>query len=238
MLEQKAYNEKIAVVLQESKHIEHEGCDLYLVNTQTLSKIKEIEDEINTVSLYGDEDKKGVFYHFGKIINPDYPAIKFNLKKRHKYRATFDREKIRKELVRDKSILAHRLKNELEERIFEDKEEKYTKESAELARKELDKRIEIDLQMIEEVSQNFEKHDIIITNFESYLIYPYIYYTYVNEKEKGLGVNEYLRSKVPNILWVDIDEYHKNRRKDEKINEMIQTHTRLLGSFYVRKKDN
>ena len=238
MLEQKGYIEKLEKILEGQEHIVYEDCDLYLVDRKCLDKIELLSLKINRADEdSGDKTKKGAFYHFGKIINPDHPALKFNLKKRHKYRATYDREKIHAQLVRDKSILVHTLKNELEEKITANVDGKYTKQSAELARKELQDRIDIDMQMLEDVVKDFENYDIVVTNFESHHIYAYVYYTYNDGKKTGLGKNEHLRAKVPNILWIATDEYYAHRRKDEKINEMINSHARLLGTIYIKKRE-
>jgi len=238
MLEGKGYEKELEKILEKQEHIVYKECDLYLVDEACLNKVLLLEGKINrNAKNEGFAEKRSAFYHFGKIINPDYPAVKYNLKKRHKYRATYDREKILKEIDRDKSIIANLLRKNLEEEIAANKDGKYDGEKAEKARRELDDRIEIDIKMLDNVKAHFDDYEIVITNYENYTIYPYIYFTYNDEKRIGLGKNEHLREKVPNILWYSPDNYYANRRTDETINKMVQTYTRLLGTIYVKKKD-
>lgn len=242
MLEQKGYVKELEKILEGQEHIVYEDCDLYLVDEACLNRVLLLEAKVNrNAKKEGFDEKRSAFYHFGKIINPDHPAIKYNLKKRHKYRATYDRDKIyddfKENKDKDRFVLIASLKRELEEKIEENIGGKYDGEKAELARKELNDSIEIDMQMLKKVLANFNDYDIVLSNYESYNIYAYLYFTYTDGKKTGLGKNEHLRAKVPNILWIDTDEYYAHRRTDEKIQDIVNTHSRLLGSIYIKKKE-
>jgi hypothetical protein len=216
--------------LQNAEKIVYLERELYLVGKETMQALYLYKEQL----LQSGDD---LLSHHCKLINPTFAAFKYTLSSKHKYTAVFDQEKTKERLEREILISINTIKKRKRKEINQ-KTDLYNDEEAKKALIELDEQLAIEKSMLEQIRENSEEYEIIFTNFEQYLRYPYVYYRYTDAKGKKHGTSEHLKTDIPNILWFEPADRFGELRNNDKIRKIIETHTRYLDNIYVLKKDN
>lgn len=243
--------QKLATILTSCKREEYQGAHIYLLDKKVLDEVLFLEAGVRGIVM----EKKGLdiktkdpFYPFAKILNPKYPAFKHSYYLAHRHKEIFNRTKIKDAIDGEINIWKNSERKALEERIA-DTETPISKVDADKMRKELEMQISIDEQTIEELKNNFEEYDVVITSFEQKKYYPSIYFTLdtssdyegddPEKKRKYYKKKDaHLRKDVPNLLWFKDDRPFSELRANDKIRRIIKTHVRCCGTIYMKKKDS
>lgn len=215
--------------LQNAEKIVYLERELYLVSKETMQALYLYKEQL----LQSGDD---LLSHHCKLINPTFPAFKYTLSSKHKYTAVFDQEKTKERLEREIHISINTIKKRKRVELSK-KCDLYNDEEAKKILMELDKQLAMEKSMLEHIREHADEYEIIFTNFEQYLRYPYVYYRYTDAKGKKLGTSEHLKTDIPNILWFEPTEKFGDLRNNDKIQKIIQTHTRYLDNIYILKKD-
>jgi len=244
-----AIQAKLAEIISPCVKKEYEGATIYLLGEKALNEVLFLEAGVRGMAMEKGEIKsknKDPFYHFAKILNPKYPAFKYNFYLAHKHKEIFDRNKIREAIPAEIEIWKNTERKHLEEKIAGIKPP-ISQEDADKMREALENSISIDLQTVEHLMENFDEYDVVITSYEQKKYYPCIYFTLdtssdyegddPEEKIKYYKKqNAHLRKDVPNLLWFKDDRTFSELRANDKISRIIKTYTRLCGTIYIKKR--
>lgn len=211
------------------------GVSLYLIDAATKNEILLLE----ATAIGMDKDgNKNAFRRYAKLINRELPAYKYSFLVKKRSKEIFDREKIRERMG---GLVARYINSERLQLKKEIAAHKPPLEADEVAYLEarLEERLEIEKKKMDEVKENFDDYDVVITNHAHSNIYPAIYYTLRTEGSKKGYLrqdNTHLRLEVPNLLWYKEDEPYINFRADMKIEEIVETFTPYCGTIYIKKR--
>jgi len=229
-------HKELSEILKGNKKIDYHNIVLYLIDKETLDKVLQLE-----LAVRMDNEEKGIkkrnhFYEYAKIINPDYPAFKYTLSMKHKKKEIFDPQKVKKALPAEFEIWKNKSRADLEKQI-KDPESNITPQHAKKLREELEEEISIAQQNIENVLDNFQDYDVVISTFEYYTYYPALYYVMSTKDNKPKASDTHLRQDVPNLLWFEDNRPFSELRSNDRMSRIIQTFDRYCGSIYIKKKD-
>jgi len=236
-MDKERIKEKLNTILQDKniKKINYQGIELYLVEKPILDEVLKLEALVRNYNEEHGIKKKNHFFEYAKIINPEYPAFKYTLLMKHKKKEIFDPLKVKKALPAEFEIWKNKSRVELEKKI-NNPDSAITKEQAKRLREELELEIEIAKEKIDEVLENFDSYDVVISTFEYYTYYPALYYV-MEVDGKNVPKDTHLRQDVPNILWFQDNRPFRELRSNDRISRIIQTFDRYCGSIYIKKKD-
>lgn len=215
------------------KKVIFEAVDFYLVDQSTLLEIRKLEENVLEI---GGKDNPNAFRAYAKIINKEFPCYKYSFLVKKRAREIFDREKVKARLEAEVEKYINRervkLKDEAQKAELSEDEVRYLERG-------LEQRLESEKEKIQEVLEDFESYDVVITNHEHCKTYPAIYYTLrTEEKKKSYKKqdSEHLRLGVPNILWYKEEDAFSEYRADMKIEEVIATFDAYCDTIYVKKR--
>ena len=224
-----------------------ENITLYILDNSLKDEVIELEKEViaQTDNLDKKNYKGKAFFEFAKIINPIYPAFKYSFYVAKKPVEIFDRQKVKDaipgESVRWKNIELKRLEDEIT-----NQNPPFTQSQINRLRDNLNEKIEIHYQKVEEILLNWNKYEVAITTHAYCKTYPAIYYTLdtssdfdgINNEEKRKYYKKkdtHLRSKVPNLLWFKDDRLFSELRANDKINRIVKTYVPYCGTIYIKE---
>ncbi|HID93225.1 MAG TPA: hypothetical protein EYP60_03915 [bacterium (Candidatus Stahlbacteria)] len=250
----KEYNmliaDKIKEVLSAYDRVEYGGCDIYIVDKKGLDEIKLLEFSLKGMEELPKEQevtkkrKKGPLFEYAKLLNPDYPAFKYNFFMKHTPLEIFDRKKIFDRIPREFSVWKNIQIKRLNERI-EKSDPPLSEAEVEKLKRELDDIISIEEQNIKDITDNFDEYHVIITSHAKQNYYPSAYLiedlvfdikdTKKEQKKKHRSRNVHLRKHVPNILWFCDRRKYVDLRPNDKVGRIVRTHTAFCDTIYVKK---
>ena len=218
----------IAALLKPYEQITYQDTLLYLVDAPCMQQLFLMQQRF--------EEEGGMFSSICKLINPLFPAFKYSLGTKHKYRAVYDQEKIRerfeKEIEISYNTAIKRAREEIENHpdVFVDEElaAKFLKESQ--------KKAEEDKAALQKIANDIDSYDIVFTNFERRLFYPYVYYRYEDSSGKRRGKSEHLKKEIPNVLWYAPSPKEDSLRLNDRIRRIVSEYPRYLDTIYAKKK--
>ena len=226
---------QIHSILQTSRLIDYQEIQLYLINETELKQILDLE-----LTLRFNQEEQGIkkqnyFYDYAKIINPQYPAFKYTLSMKHKKKEIFDPEKVQKLLPAEFETWKNTARAKLEKEI-KNPETAINKEQGKNLRLELEKKIVLAQEKIDEVLSNFYNYEVVISTFEQYSYYPALYYVMELEDSKSKSSDTHLRKDVPNLLWYKDERPFSELRANDRMSRIIQTFDRYCDIIYIQKK--
>lgn len=211
------------------------GISLYLIDEEIKNEILLLE----ATAIGMDKDtNKNAFRRYAKLINREFPAYKYSFLVKKRSKEIFDREKIKERMEGVVARYINKERLQLKKKIEAHNPPLEADEVAYLKAR-LEERLEIEKKKIEEVRENFEDYDVVITNHAHSNVYPAIYYTLRTEGKKRDYLkqdNTHLRAEVPNLLWYKEDKPYANFRADMKIEEIIETFTPYCDMIYIKKR--
>jgi len=239
-----------------------EDVSLYIMNTALKDEILALEAWVIELHSMGDDNKESqsdyagkALFDYAKIINRDFPAYKYSFSVAKVAVEIFDKDKVRDaipgQIARWENIERLRLQENIDSRVPPLSPEEITH-----LKHQLDLRIEIDQKQMEAILENWENHDVVITTHEYCNTYPSIYLTMdlvhsenpiqrekqeqefkKNKKATYKKKSSHLRNSAPNLLWFDDSRPFSALRANDKITRVLQTHTPLCGSIYIKKNE-
>jgi hypothetical protein len=225
---------KLTEILANVRMIEYNGIVLYLISTPVLQEVLKLELTVRSDNLEKGIEKKNHFYDYAKIINSDYPAFKYTLSMKHKKKEIFDPFKVKKALPAEYEIWKNKSRSRLNSEINDEKNA-ITDSQALILREKLEKEIELAKLTIDNVLENYDDYDVVISTFEDYTYYPALYYV-VEAEHKNKPSDTHLRKDVPNLLWFQDNRPYAELRSNDRMSRIIQTFHRLCDSIYLLKK--
>jgi hypothetical protein len=236
-MNKESIKERLSSILQDKniKKINYQGVNLYLVDKKILDKILELELMVRAYNEEHGIKKRNHFFEYAKIINPEYPAFKYTLLMKHKKKEIFDPMKVKKYLPAEFEIWKNKARLDLKKKI-ENPDSAITPDQAKKLKEKLELEIEIAKSRIDEVLENFDSYDVVISTFEHYTYYPALYYV-MEVKDKNVPKDTHLRQDVPNILWFRDNRPFRELRSNDRISRVIQTFDRYCDSIYIKKKE-
>jgi hypothetical protein len=225
---------KLTEILANARMIEYNGVVLYLISTPVLQEVLKLELTVRSDNLEKGIEKKNHFYDYAKIINSDYPAFKYTLSMKHKKKEIFDPFKVKKALPAEYEIWKNKSRSRLNSEINDEKNA-ITDSQALILREKLEKEIELAKLTIDNVLENYDDYDVVISTFEDYTYYPALYYV-VEAEHKNKPSDTHLRKDVPNLLWFQDNRPYAELRSNDRMSRIIQTFHRLCDSIYLLKK--
>ena len=226
---------ELAEILKDSKKIDYHDIVLVLVNKEVLDKVLALELAVRADNLENGIEKRNHFYDYAKIINPEFPAFKYNLLMKHKKKEIFDPAKVLKALPAEFEIWKNKSRVILEKQIKEE-DGSITDEHAKVLRANLEKEIEEAKVKIDEVLANYHNYDVVISTFEDYTYYPALYFVLELPDGKVKPSDTHLRKDVPNILFFHDDRPFSELRANDRMSRIISEFDRFAGSVYIKKK--
>jgi len=177
------------------KNAKHKVAPLYLVDREVFKEVLYLEQVVR--AYIGNSSKrvhKNTFREFAKIIDIT-PAYRYSIGSKHHYKNISDRDKILRELP---AII--RIHQNKEKKRLREWSKKYEWDSQYFAKvyRDLEKTLQEEEEQIKEIEKNIEEYNVVITSYESYEIYPNIYYTTIDNKKK----QSLLRQTAPNIFFL------------------------------------
>jgi len=236
-MDKESIKKRLSSILQDKniKKINYQGIELYLVDKKVLDDILDLELRVRAYNEEHGIKKRNHFFEYAKIINPEYPAFKYTLLMKHKKKEIFDPLKVKKALPAEFEIWKNKSRVELEKKI-NNPDSAITEDQAKRLREELELEIEIAKKRIDEVLENYDSYDVVISTFEYYTYYPALYYV-MEVDGKNVPKDTHLRQDVPNILWFQDNRPFRELRSNDRISRVIQTFDRYCGSIYIKKKE-
>jgi len=156
---------ELTTILATARKIDYNGIVLYLLNEHELQQVLQLELTVRANEIEKGVKKKNYFYDYAKIINPEHYAFKYTLSMKHKKKEIFDPEKVRKSLPAEFQIWKNKSRVELENEI-KNPDSAITDDQAKKLRAELEKEIEQSEKKVQEVLENYDNYDVIITTYE------------------------------------------------------------------------
>lgn len=220
----------LATILNDEsvEHVMNAYSELYLVNQEVMAKLLFLDAKVES-----GEDSKDKFSRYVKLINPQEVAYRYEVLQYRKYKQIHDRDKVREQLG-------------LHLGIFENKEKKRIqalRDKGTMTKEEMDEiehDFEINFALAQEqyalLKENFDAYDVVITNFEEMLMYDALACTLLS----GKTLQSHLRLKVPNVLWLEVDEFRAKHREHYKIEKIVREYKQLGGAgglIYFKKRD-
>jgi len=227
---------ELTTILAMARKIDYNGIVLYLLNEHELQQVLQLELTVRANEIEKGIEKKNYFYDYAKIINPEHYAFKYTLSMKHKKKEIFDPEKVRKSLPAEFQIWKNKSRVELENEI-KNPDSAITDDQAKKLRAELEKEIEQSEKKVQEVLENYDNYDVIITTYEQYTYYPALYYVMELENGKTKASDTHLRKDVPNLLWFYDERPFSELRANDRMSRIIQTFDRYCETIYINKKD-
>ena len=223
--------DKVFQVIHASEYekIVHDRAVLFCVPYVVIEKLDALDKSIKN-SAVGQIEKEGL-KNVIKLFNKSSACYKYSLSMKHKYQNISDPEKVKERLLGTFETSA-RTKQKLFEKNLETTDA-YSESEITQKRNELGAHITEKRNEINEIFENFDDYNIVITNFIDNLTYPYLYYTTADGKSQG----ENLRVSVPNVLWFDEDAEKGLNRSDAKMLEVVSTYTNVLDRIFIKRKD-
>lgn len=227
--------EQLTQLLMNVRAIDYNGITLYLLNHSKLTSVLELELTVRADNLNNGIEKRNHFYEYAKIINPKYPAFKYTLSMKHKKKEIFDREKVKKALPAEFEIWKNKARLELKKEI-EAEDSSITDSQAKKFKEDLEKEIVISEKKLQEVLENYEEFDVVISTFEQYTYYPALYYVMELPNGKTKSADTHLRKDVPNLLYYHDERPYSELRANDRMSRIIQTFDRYCENIYIHKK--
>jgi hypothetical protein len=218
------------IIASSSIRLEYDRAELYLVDRATMERLRAFRDSIVTLAdSYGEGiDSKKVARSFAgelKLINPDTPAIKYNLYLRKTPKIISDREKVMEAIEREFAIWANVVRKGAKKEIEE--HEEYTENDARDLLETAERTIEEEKAKLDALLEDPEGYDIRITNYERAEAYPTISYA----TPEGKRV-DHLSIRIPNVLWYEEEPGAERRRSDASIQRIVESYDRIGGTIY------
>lgn len=209
------------------------GVSLYLVDETVKNELLLLE----AAAGHSEKQNRSAFWGYAKLINRDFPAYKYNFLTKKRSKQVFDREKVRSRLAGEAARYVNKERAALKKKLSAYDPPLSAEETAYLVGN-LETRLEFEKGRIDEVLENFDAYDVVITNHAHSSEYPAIYYTMRTDMKTGYlkQDNTHLRLDVPNILWHIGDVPYKEYRANMKIEEIIDTFTAFCGTIYIKKR--
>lgn len=227
---------KLNNILSNIKPMEYNGIVLYFIDALTLQKVLELELLVRNNDLDKGIEKHNHFYHYAKIINPNYPAFKYSLSMKHKKKEIFTPEKVYKALPAEFEIWKNSSRLKLKQEI-ENPLNSITESKATVLKEVLEKEIVLSEAKIAKVMADFGSYEVAISSFEQYTYYPSLYYVVEAQGEnKAKASDTHLRQEVPNLLWYHDDRPYTELRSNDKMSRIIQTFDRYCENIYIKKR--
>jgi len=228
-------NKKLSEILEQSRQIDYNEIKLHLISEHELRQVLELELTVRADNIENGVKKKNHFYDFAKIINPEQPAFKYTLSMKHKKKEIFDPQKVQKALPTEFEIWKNKARSDLEKEI-KDPLNAISDSQAKNLRMRLEKDIELAKIKVEEVLENYQEYDVVISTFEQYTYYPALYYVLELENGKTKAADTHLRKDVPNLLWFHDERPFSELRANDRMSRIIQTFDRYCENIYIKKK--
>jgi hypothetical protein len=228
-------NKKLSEILEQSRQIDYNEIKLHLISEHELRQVLELELTVRADNIENGVKKKNHFYDFAKIINPEQPAFKYTLSMKHKKKEIFDPQKVKKALPAEFEIWKNKERSDLEKEI-KDPLNAISDSQAKNLRMRLEKDIELAKIKVEEVLENYQEYDVVISTFEQYTYYPALYYVLELENGKTKAADTHLRKDVPNLLWFHDERPFSELRANDRMSRIIQTFDRYCENIYIKKK--
>ena len=228
-------NKKLSEILEQSRQIDYNEIKLHLISEHELRQVLELELTVRADNIENGVKKKNHFYDFAKIINPEQPAFKYTLSMKHKKKEIFDPQKVQKALPAEFEIWKNKERSDLEKEI-KDPLNAISDSQAKNLRMRLEKDIELAKLKVEEVLENYQEYDVVISTFEQYTYYPALYYVLELENGKTKAADTHLRKDVPNLLWFHDERPFSELRANDRMSRIIQTFDRYCENIYIKKK--
>ena len=228
-------NKKLSEILEQSRQIDYNEIKLHLISEHELRQVLELELTVRADNIENGVKKKNHFYDFAKIINPEQPAFKYTLSMKHKKKEIFDPQKVKKALPAEFEIWKNTERSDLEKEI-KDPLNAISDSQAKNLRMRLEKDIELAKIKVEEVLENYQEYDVVISTFEQYTYYPALYYVLELENGKTKAADTHLRKDVPNLLWFHDERPFSELRANDRMSRIIQTFDRYCENIYIKKK--
>ncbi|CAA6807429.1 MAG: Unknown protein [uncultured Sulfurovum sp.] len=222
-----------AIIIDAKKEAAIETIDgevhLVLINAKQLLTLLDIENDISTHFEENGKKSKDPFFTFGKIINPSESAYKYSIKSKHSYKIMKDRSTILTKVEKHHDIWKNKQDKFLREKLNDVWESSQDKETF---KKEFEANMLAAEKEYNDLLLNFSNYDVVISNYESYLYYPFLTYTLNNGKSK----NTMLRQDVPNFLYYEEDPKRASKRSDSGMSEVIEKYHRICENIYFNPK--
>lgn len=236
MIDIKYIKDALSDELKDCEVLEYLDTKLYLVNKDKMKKILVLS--ISTKGLETKKEHTDSFFPFGKIINPNEPAVKYSLIKQERYRTVTGRESVLKDIESRFIVAVNTKKKKFEEYMA--KNTNINKELLDKRKKELDVMIDEGTKNLNKILANYDKYDVVITDYVDRKIYPFCYYhTHKNENGKIIKKHfqKLLRKDVPNILWYEPIESIRDKRENKNIDTIINTYDNILDKIYFKERE-
>lgn len=238
---------KVASVLNYggTKMLEYDHSVLYTADRPVISELlllaKEMDAAWETLSEEARRRHKPPSWKVMKLINPEMPAYKFKQSVKHKYLILSDPAKVKERLPKYLSIWENTAQKRLNEHLA-DPEYSYSESEAAQMRSALAERIASAREKAQAILDDFQNHEVVITNFKHGVFHDVLYYTL----KDGKSIQTHLReAPVYNVLWYEPDPLRASVRSDAKIIRIVNEWELLdkrddedgSGMIYYTKKE-
>lgn len=225
---------RLEKLLAESTKIIQGDYVLYVANDEVMKEIFLFKKEIDL--HFKDEFNKNPFSTIGKILNEEHPAISYYVKNKHVRVEIFDREKIKKDIPKRIKIWENSQKKHQAENVLGADEMIEEKDFSKI-KERIKENVEDEVNLAYHILENIEDYEVVITNYERKLQYPYCFYSYLKRIKNGTKKQHeqsILRKNVCNILWFR-EQNGEIQDPRNKILDIVRNYNRVCDMIYYKK---
>lgn len=212
-----------AKILSEMEAIQYNEAKLYLATEESLTLLRNKEKELSD-NYENERDEKQ--FSFSKIVNlicNGSPVKFYQLNSYEKYRYVKDQEKVFEQLPQQFEIWKNKMILE-QQKAFEAFE--YTTEEQRREKDRLDAEIKANKEALNQIMQNPDDNEVIITNYARKKLYPGVNCGFGD----GTFQYQHLSIRVPNVLLYKPEEKTKKTRKIETV---LEKSSLVFGDVYL-----